>query len=490
MPRRPLTCLAVLFAALAVTGCATNPATGKQDIVFMSEAEEIKMGEAEAAKALQQYARYDNEELQDYVNQVGQRIVAVSHRSQMPFKVTVLDSDQINAFAVPGYIFVFRGLLAYLNSEAELAAVMGHEIAHVTARHSVRRDAGQTATAVGATILGILTQSADVANIAGTAGTALGFSYSREQELEADKLGAEYVARLGYDPIALVNIVRILSNQESYEIQSARTENRPAQVYHGLYDSHPDFETRTQGAIDAVAAARAAYPGNFRPPGRDVYLDQIQGIAFGSSAAEGIARGNRFYHADMGFTVAFPSGWIIKNTPRSVLALPPQRDAVLELAAQPVPPNMSPREFLTRALNGVPVSGGEELRQYGLEGYTAIARNVPLDWGTPGTARFAVIYMNGMGYIFKGSTRLAGAMSANDPLFVSSIRTFRRLKDSEYELADANRIELLKVTPGTSFAGLAAKSPIRPYPAEQLRLLNDLYPKGEPTPGEIIKIVR
>ena len=116
MPRRPLTCLAVLFATLAVTGCATNPATGKQDIVFMSEAEEIKMGEAEAAKALQQYARYDDEELQDYVNQVGQRVVAVSHRSQMPFKVTVLDSEQGNAFAVPGYIFVYRGLLAYLNS--------------------------------------------------------------------------------------------------------------------------------------------------------------------------------------------------------------------------------------------------------------------------------------------------------------------------------------------------------------------------------------
>jgi predicted Zn-dependent protease len=488
MPRRPLTVLAVLYAALAVTGCATNPATGKQDIVLMSESDELKVGQQEHAKIMQQYARYDDEALQDYVNQIGQRIVAASHRPQVQFTFTVLDSDEINAFAIPGYVYITRGIMAYLNSEAELTAVLGHEIGHVTARHMVRQQTGAMATGVGSTILGVLTQSADIANVANVAGSALVSGYGRDMELEADGLGAQYLVRLGYDPSAMIDVVRLLKNQESFEIQQARAEGRQPRVYHGVFASHPDNDTRLQEVVKA--ASKSGGQANYRPPGRDAYLDRIQGMAFGSSAAEGVAKGNRFYHADMGFTVAFPSGWSIKNTPKSVLAMPPQRDAVLELAAQPVPPNLSPREFLTRALNGVPVSGGEELRQYGLEGYTAVARNVPLDWGTPGTARFAVIYLNGMAYIFKGSTRLAGAMSANDPLFVSSIRTFRRLKDSEYELGDANRIELVRVQPGTTIAGLAAKSPIRPYPAEQLRLLNDLYPKGEPTPGEIIKVVK
>ena len=488
MPRRSLTILAVLLAALAATGCATNPATGKQDVVFMSEADEIKLGQQEHARIMQQYARYDDEALQDYVNQVGQKIVAVSHRPQIQFTFTVLDSDEINAFAIPGYVYVTRGIMVYLNSEAELTAVLGHEVGHVTARHAVRQQTGAMATGVGSTILGVLTQSADIANVANVAGSALVSGYGRDMELEADGLGAQYLARLGYDPDAMIDVVRLLKNQESFEVQQARIEGRQPRVYHGLFASHPDNDTRLQEVVKA--AGTTGPQANYRPPGRDQYLERIRGMPFGSSAAQGVAKGSRFYHADMGFTVAFPSGWTIKNTPKSVLALPPQRDAVLELAAQPVPPNMSPREFLTKALSGVPVSGGEELSQYGLEGYTAIARNVPLDWGTPGTARFAVIYLNGMGYIFKGSTRLAGAMSANDPLFVSSIRTFRRLKDSEYELADANRIELLKVTPGTTIAGLAAKSPIRPYPAEQLRMLNDLYPKGEPTPGEIIKIVK
>ena len=488
MPRRSLTILAVLLAALAATGCATNPATGKQDVVFMSEADEIKLGQQEHARIMQQYARYDDEALQDYVNQVGQKIVAVSHRPQIQFTFTVLDSDEINAFAIPGYVYVTRGIMVYLNSEAELTAVLGHEVGHVTARHAVRQQTGAMATGVGSTILGVLTQSADIANVANVAGSALVSGYGRDMELEADGLGAQYLARLGYDPDAMIDVVRLLKNQESFEVQQARIEGRQPRVYHGLFASHPDNDTRLQEVVKA--AGKTGAQANYRPPGRDQYLERIRGMPFGSSAAQGVAKGSRFYHADMGFTVAFPSGWTIKNTPKSVLAMSPQRDAVLELAAQPAPPNVGPREFLSKALSGVPVSDGEDLRQYGLEGYTAIARNVPLDWGTPGQARFAVIYMNGMAYIFKGSTRLAGAMSANDPLFVSSIRTFRRLKDSEYELADANRIELLKVAPGTTIAGLAAKSPIRPYPAEQLRMLNDLYPKGEPTPGEIIKIVK
>lgn len=489
MPRHTLRVLAaMLAAAAAVAACATNPVTGKQDVVLMSESQELEMGRQEHAKIMQEYARYDDESLQAYVNEVGQRIVAVSHRPNIQYTFTVLDSDEINAFAIPGYVYITRGIMAYLNSEAELTAVLGHEVGHVTARHAVRQQTGATATGIGTALLGILTQSADVANVANMAGSALVSGYGRDMELEADGLGSQYLVRLGYNPDAMIDVVRLLKNQEMFEIQQARTENRQPHVYHGVFASHPDNDTRLHEVVKA--ANNAGTQANYKPPGRDEYLERVKGLPFGSSAAQGVVKGSRFYHVDMGFTVAFPSGWSIKNTPQSVYALPPQRDALLQLAARPVPPNVGPREFLAQALNGVPVSGGEELRQYGLEGYTVIARNVPLEWGTTGTARFAVIYMNGMAYIFKGATRLAGAMSATDPLFVSSIRTFRRLKDTEYELADANRIQLIKATPQTTIAALAKTSPIRPYPAEQLRLLNDLYPSGEPTPGTLVKVVK
>ena len=173
-----------------------------------------------------------------------------------------------------------------------------------------------------------------------------------------------------------------------------------------------------------------------RPDGRDVYLEHVNGIAFGSSAAQGMVRGSRFYHGDMGFTVAFPGAWSIANTPSKVVGYPAQKDAFLELYTMAVPPNVAPREFLVRNLNGTPMSSAEALQANGLQGYTVIAREVPLPWGTRGPARFAVVYMNNMAYVFRGSTKLASALPAADPLFMSSIKTFRRLKDNEFALAE------------------------------------------------------
>jgi predicted Zn-dependent protease len=162
---------------------------------------------------------------------------------------------------------------------------------------------------------------------------------------------------------------------------------------------------------------------------------------------------------------------------------------MLQLTAVPPPPDVKPRELLARSLPGVPLSGGEPLEINGLTGYTAIARDVALPWGNRGPARYAVVYYNGLAYVFTGATRLSSALGASDPLFMSSIKTFRRLRDNEFKLAEPNRIRLVKATPQTRIAALAAASPIEKYPAERLRLLNDLYPDREPVAGELIKVV-
>lgn len=489
MPFHTVRMIAAMLAMTAVAGCATNPVTGRPDVVMMSEAQEIQLGREEHAKILQEFGRYDDPELQDYVTRVGQRIAAVSHRPQLQYTFTVLDSEDINAFALPGgYVYITRGIMAYLNSEAELVAVLGHEVGHVTARHSVRQQSGAMATGVGATVIGILTGSGDLASVANMAGTALVSGYGRDMELEADSLGAQYLDRLGYDPDAMIDVVRLLKNQESFELQQARTENREPRVYHGVFATHPDNDTRLK---EVVKAAHKVEPNAAaaRPDGRDAYLDHIKGMAFGSSAAQGMVRGSRFYHADMAFTVAFPSAWTIKNLPSKVLGYPAQKDAYLELYAMAMPPNLTPREFLVKNLGGATLSSAENLQVNGLQGYTAVARDVQLPWGNRGQARFAVVYLNGMAYVFRGATQMAAGFAAADPLFLSSIKTFRRLKDSEFALAEPTRIELVKATPRTRIQDLAKSSPIRPYPAEQLRLLNDLYPDKEPTPGQVLKVV-
>jgi predicted Zn-dependent protease len=364
--------------------------------------------------------------------------------------------------------------------------VLGHEVGHVTARHAVRQQSGAAAAGIGATLVGILTGSGDLANLANMAGTALVRGYGRDMELEADSIGAQYLDRLKYDPEAMIDVVRLLKNQEMLEVQVARQEGREPRVYHGVFSTHPDNDTRLK---EVVASAGKVGTGESRPDGRYTYLQRIAGLPIGASRAQGVVHGNRFYHADMGFTLAFPSGWNVQNLPSKVLAVKPQKDAVLQLSAMAPPQGVGPREFLTRSLQGVPLSAEEPLQVNGLSGYTAIAREVPLPWGNRGPARYAVIYYNNLAYVFLGATRLNSALSASDPTLMSSVKTFRRLRDNEFDKAEPDRLRLVKATAETRIADLARKSPIEKYAAERLRLLNDLYPDKEPTAGQWLKVV-
>jgi predicted Zn-dependent protease len=271
-----------------------------------------------------------------------------------------------------------------------------------------------------------------------------------------------------------------------FEIQLARQEGREPRVYHGVFATHPDNDTRLK---EVVAAAHKIGTGEERPDGRQAYLDHINGLPFGPSRAQGVVRGSRFYHADMGFTMAFPTGWTIQNLPTKVVAITPQKDAFLDVTVMGIPPDNEPRQFLLRNLSGTPLADAEPLQVNGLQGFTAVAREVPLPWGNRGPARYAVVYYNNMAYVFRGATRLNSALPASDPFFLSSIKTFRRLRDNEFALAEPDRIKLVKAAPGMRIEQLAKGSPILQYPVERLRLLNDLYPDKEPTPGEAIKVV-
>jgi predicted Zn-dependent protease len=161
----------------------------------------------------------------------------------------------------------------------------------------------------------------------------------------------------------------------------------------------------------------------------------------------------------------------------------------MQVSAAPPPPNVQPRELLARGLPGITLSDGEELSVNGLKGYTAVARDMTLPWGNRGPARAAVVYYNGLAYVFTGATRLNAGFTGTDPLFLSSIKTFRRMRDNEFRLAEPNRIRLRKADGTTRIATLAASSPIEKYPAERLRLLNDLYPDKEPVAGQWLKVV-
>ncbi len=477
------------FAVLLATGgCATNPVTGGKDLVTISESQEVEIGRKMHPQVLQQYGRYDDEALQQYVNDVGQRIARSSHRPNLQYTFTVLDSDDVNAFALPGgYVYITRGIMAYLNSEAELAAVVGHEVGHVTARHSVRQQTGATAAGVGAMMVGILTGSGDLANVANAAGSALVSGYGRDMELEADKLGADYLNRIGYEPEAMIDVVRLLKNQEMLEVQMARQENRKPRVYHGVFASHPDNDTRLH---EVVEAAKKVQNTEDRPDNRDGYLTRIDGMAIGDSRAQGVVRGARFYHGDLGFTLAFPTGWVVDNQREHVSAYPAAKDAIILVSAKAPPQGLAPKEFLGRLLQGSPTTQSGPLNANGLDGYYAIVRSTGLPWGNQGPALVAVVYYNNLAYVFNGAPRQAAALAAFEPIFLSSVKTFRRLRDNEFTQAEPDRIRVIRATQGTSVEQLAQDSPIKQYALERLRLLNDLYPDKQPVAGQKLKVVR
>jgi predicted Zn-dependent protease len=246
----------------------------------------------------------------------------------------------VNAFALPGgYIYVTRGILAYLNSEAELAAVLGHKIGHVTARHSVQQYSAATAANVAATVGGIaaavfLPQTGGqlaqgIQSLLGLGGNVLLSGYGRSHELEADRLGAEYLARSGYEPGAMIRLIAVLKNQELFDIEVAREEGREPRRYHGLFASHPDNDTRLQEVIDE--AQQYAQPG-LADDRREEFLRQTKGMAFGDSVKHGIVRENTFQHGEMGFTLSFPPEWRIQNKSQEVVATSPDGKALMALS--------------------------------------------------------------------------------------------------------------------------------------------------------------
>jgi predicted Zn-dependent protease len=204
--------VSLMFAWLS--GCATNPVTGEQDIVLMTEEQEIELGRKSHIDILKQYTRYEDPQIQAMVNRLGQKLAAQSHRSNLNFTFTVLDSPEVNAFALPGgYVYITRGIMAYLNSEEELAGVLGHEIGHVTARHGVRQQTAQTASGVFGMIIAVATGDSNLAKAGNYAGAALVSGYGRSHELEADRLGAEYLARVNYDPESMLDVLGVLKYQ-------------------------------------------------------------------------------------------------------------------------------------------------------------------------------------------------------------------------------------------------------------------------------------
>jgi len=468
-----------LLLIFSLVGCAVNPVTGKQDFVMITEEQEIQMGREYNSQILKMNPVYEDQELQEYVQSIGESLALKSHRPNLIYRFTVLDSPDINAFALPGgYIYINRGLMSYFSSEEELAAVLGHEIGHVTARHSVRQYSQSQ-------LMGILSAAIEVnagrtaGNIANLASGALLSGYGREMELEADDLGAQYIYQDGYSPQGMYDVLSVLKDQEIYAKKIAEQRGQEPRSYHGVFASHPSNDLRLQEVLDNVS--NSYQKGNERS--KDMYLEKIEGMVFGDSEKSGVRRGNKFYHGPLNLFMSSPKSWEIINTPNRLIFMSPFGEAVLQMTLEDLNFKESPEDYLRRFASST--YDDMTLNVNGFEGFTAKA------YRTGKETRMAVIFKDDQAYQFLGySKNNYFSISKFDTEFLNIINSFRNLNPEEQVLSKPLRLKIYKVNEGDSYESLASKSSINTNAEDQLRLINGDYPDKKLEVGRLIKIVQ
>ena len=448
----------LVCALLSATGCAVNPATGQRQFILMSESEEITMGRDADVEITASLGLYDSAELQATVTSIGNDLASRSERPALPWSFKLVDDPMVNAFALPGgFIFVTRGILAALNSEAELAGVIGHEIGHVTARHSASQMSRQQLQQIGLGVGAIL--SSDVASAAGVLSAGLGLlnmSYSRGDESQSDELGVRYMTRAGYDPNALVGVFQTLA------LAAGGGEGRVPQ----WASTHPDPVNREEDIRGIIAASGQDFSGYTQRS--EEYLRSLDGMTFGQDPREGFFEEQTFFHPDMAFALDFPGGWSTVNQKSQVGAVSSDETALVVLTVEA--DESDAQSALSTFLRQSDVRGSGS-RQTSVNGLTAWEASFVAD-SEQGGLRGAVLVVEHGGAIF----RLLGYASASrwrshEGAVLQVMESFRPVSDSEVLAVEPARIEIVQLP-----SRMTLQQFIDRYPStasdEQIAMLN------------------
>jgi predicted Zn-dependent protease len=479
MPRA-LTPAATAVLALTIAACATNPATGKKEFSLMSEAQEIDLGKSMDGEVRRQMGVYEDAELQRYVESIGMRLASASQRPSLPWHFTVVDEPAVNAFALPGgYIYVTRGILPFLGTEADLAGVLGHEIGHVTARHSAQQYTKATSAGLGVQLLSIFVPEAQP--FQGLTETALGvlfLKYGRDDELQADRLGVDYAAKTGWNPAGVGSMLRTLAR-----LDEAGGSRRGVPNW---LSTHPAPADRVQKVQEYIAQSGA--PGGKGTSGEDVaFLRRVDGLVFGDSPSQGIVRGNTFLHPVLRLSIGFPQAWEIQNSREQVMAKAPDRNEFMILQLVPNPSGSIEQVARgTMANAGFRELNGDRAQVNGLDAYVGTYQGQLEGLGNVVTLAAHIVHERNV-YLFAGLAPPNLYESAQRQ-FGESIRSFRELSRQEAANIHPNRVDLYTVRPADTWQGLAeaGNNVVKP---STLAIMNNYEPSQPPRPGDRIKII-
>ena len=464
---------------LGTTACSVNTVSQRPEVTLMTVEQEKQLGAEEAKKVEQEMGLLDDPALTDYLNALGQRLAKESPRQDVSHHFYVADMPEPNAFALPGgYVYVSRGLLALANSEAELAGVVGHEIGHVAARHTVQKVSKQGPFAVVFGIASGLTGivSPLVGNIIGGVGNlaqGLVFSpYSRSQESEADEIGQEMAAKAGWDPEGLPVFLNTLEREQVLLHDGPRRSS--------FFDSHPATPDRVKNTSKHAKGLKQAS----REPissSREGFLSRLNGLVVGQRAANGIVRNQTYSHPDLNMFIQFPDGWNVQNTPAKVVAVAKEGDMAMVLQAV--------------AEGNDPMDGARAVDEGGKSGILSKTRRTTIG-GLPAaqtrvedskvTVDVTWIAHGGLIYQIAGLAQTRRFHSAQ-PVFQQTTETFRSLSPDERAAIREHRIRLAKARGGENVRALAARTS-SVWSPEQTAVANNLTDYEELREGQVVKI--
>jgi predicted Zn-dependent protease len=480
---------ALAIAVCLISACATNPVTGKRQFSLMSEAQEIQIGQQQDAEVRREMGVYGDRALQQYVSTVGLKLAHVSERPNLPWHFTVVDVPAINAFALPGgYIYITRGILAFLDNEAQLAGVLGHEIGHVTARHAAQQYSRATGAELGL-ILGtiLLPETRPFAQLGEASLGLLFLKYGRDDELQADSLGVKYAARAGWDPEGVPQMLTTLGRIEE------ASDNRGVPNW---LSTHPNPENRVEKVRAAVAEAertgvRGGEAGRSAESlglQREEYLRRIDGIVHGDNPDQGVVRGASFLHAGLRFALEFPQDWAVTNAPTQVVARSPRENTLmlLQLVQQPVGRTLEEVALRSMANAGFRAASGGRTSLNGLDAFVGTYEGSLQNVGRVVVRAAHVAHERNI-FLIAGIAPPA-TYDRDEPAFTRSIASFRPLTRAEAEAIRPNRIDLYTARAGDTWQALAERNG-GVAKASTLAIMNGHAVNDQPRPGERLKIV-
>ncbi len=469
---------ALALAALAA-GCATNPVTGRRELSLVSSAKELQLGQEGYPAVVQEYGVYPDTSLQAYVDRVGQRVARVSHLPDLQWHFTLLDDPTVNAFAMPGgYIYITRGIVAHLNSEAQLAGVLGHEIGHVTHRHAAEQMTQQQLFGLGLGVASVFSSTVQRYSDLAQQGLGLLFlKYSRQDESEADELGVEYATRAGYDPREIPGTYSMLK----------RVSDQAGQRLPGYLSTHPDpgdRETRTAELARAAAKGRTGMVVN-----ENGYVRRLDGIVFGQDPREGYFRGDEYVQPTMGFALRFPAGWTHQDSRSAVTAQEPKQQAAMQLALAPDAGALTPADYVRQLGSRGTVSEARgDVDRIG--GYDAwVGHLVVPQQGQAPAVLAAGFIRRGEGQLFEVLGKSQAPGDANDLAILASLRSFHAVSDPALTDVKPDRVRVLQVPETGGFADVAKRLGGAPAFLDEDAIMNDVQADEEVRAGTLVKVV-